>query len=248
MKALNWTGLGDPERRPTGTCGVSVFATVVQKVLHKHVADSDAETAWKEIAPDGVIANLDYLLAQPASELLRLDHVGALLEVLRRQAHESLCQPLVLTYTCRRPSKEPRQRWLLVLPCGALMVLAGVAGAYVLVTCFFSKLPTPSKKPRWKQLLVKLVKTYGVFSPDGWVPPEASHPVVICPPNAVEEQRTGIRFITERAWGFCPELRGRPWRGAIGPWPAADSCAEPPQRRLNHSLKPRRPRKEQEDD
>lgn len=238
-----WDDLPDPRdpQAPEGRrIAVRVDRAVWEHIATKHVANR--REPWDELlSPETRRALLE---GTTGGEEGRRSVEQALAR-LEGELRHSLQRPLVMLHRAWQPGRGRRKVWLAVLPCGATAyVHEGGRNAY-LVTCYFPRAAVVEKKRerRWSRVVASLVLRYGQWSEDRrrlLAPPE-EHRVLIAH-DAANAVRDRIRFVTLAAWGFVPELEGRPWRGRLGEWEAAGLPAKPSpkQRRLRPFNKRRR--------
>ncbi len=243
LTAIVWDELPDP-RDPHAPRGartqIRFERRCWQHILEKHVLPG--REPWADIFSDELLRRL-----------VRLEDTGTLsdpvvadtIQRLGQQVREALQRPLVLLYEVRRlgdAGRAPPDRWLLVLPAGAVAFVHQSKGRNRLATCYFPAYASVIKDRgfRWRHLVSHLVWQYGVVETrcNALVLPTEDTVKPAPSKGPVKELRSAIRFVTPTTWGFCPELAGCPWRGRLGPWPAAEAPSAGSRRRL----KPRRPR------
>ncbi len=84
-------------------------------------------------------------------------------------------------------------------------------------------------------MVARLVSLYGVFDTQRNVLRLRELETVksVRRKGPVTQVRSAIRFVTPVTWGFCPELKGAPWRGRLSQWPAAELAGPIRRHRLN---------------
>lgn len=214
-----WRGLPDPRPENHGRRLEIEFPKRAWSHCLKHWTACDEP--WEDEFGADVVRALrasgDETLSDPAV-------LGRVLTVLREQATETLRRPQVMLLRyCGKLNKG--QRWMLVLPSGALAVLYGGNSRLVWITCYYFRAAAVEKRRRrrWQIAVRHLIRVY--------VPIQGNPPRCLLPDEneefTIAKKDTAIkvchrRFVAPNNWGFCEELTGTPWRGRLSSWPAAE--------------------------
>lgn len=240
-----WADLPDPrdEKAPDGgRCEVRVNQGACRHIARHFRARGEP---WRELLDRPHLAMMARIVDAPpgADDHPLLAEVVACLEQLARRA---LGKPLVLLYRASRPGVTLRMpdRWLLVLPCGATMVIGvDTRGSARLTTCFYSRWAIRERNPnqRWRRVAaswvrrtvridteLKRFRLRGVGDPPVEVDTEYG-----------TETRSDHRFVSLGEWGFVCEQGQWVWMGRLRDW-GEPAPPAPPAAASKFRLRPRR--------
>jgi hypothetical protein len=196
-----WEQLADPRDPLTpqgGRISVLVSASAWEHIVLKHVSNPKepwSDIFWPEMV-GAILADADGGGMPVAADLEAV--IQEALRTLGAHVMESFSRPMVLIAS--------RRRWLAVLRCGALAVLADTGRRGRLLTCYVPQQAAVCRciGERWQIVARKLVRRYATID---WHEGIVTH-------------KPGVSFVIPSAWGFHPESRGCSGRGSFGTWDA----------------------------
>lgn len=230
---MNWLNLTDP-RTGRDDLTVHVNRRSVKHILQDHVT----RECWEALLPPELVERLRQIKWDHVSDSALAD-CRALSEYLRAQAEASLRRPLLMMYRLSRTDFS-EERWILILPCGAKLVLRidSADDSCHLVTCYlpgseFSRPFVPSKMSgidHWRRTVCREVNAHCEWRPQVGIVPLDERDL---PQRRGQraETRTEIRFVTAEEWGFLQHQKPILWRGSLKPWSATDEQHRPAKRK-----------------
>ncbi len=241
-----------PESKPQ-PLRIVVDWRVWEHVVDRHVLPG--REPWGDVLSGGVVEAIHRAAGREAAG--SGEPAATVLRRLEGEVRATLERPMVLQYEVTgspKPGAFRSERWLLLLPCGALVAIGRARRSFFVATCYFPRAAVvePRAERRWQRVAVQLVLRYGTIggSPATLSPPVPQVTFPVPRREPAREWRSNVRFVTPESWGFCPDLTGCPWRGRLGPWPAASAGVEtkPTDQARRRRLKPPRRLWEEEKD
>jgi hypothetical protein len=236
-----WSDLPDPsdERCPDGDrCTLSLDENVLGHIAADHVWPQEPILEpWSDFLPAEVVQALRAGAEQGTWKTVARALLEQFLGMLGAALRQSLQQPRALLYRSQKMgSKTKADVWVLVLRCGAKLIVRPWGRERQVRTCFFPEdvceaLPSL----RWALLCEALVRQCTIRGPGphGRAPPPPDHKVPVAHPAEQRggplerEHRWRIRFVNLKEWGFAPEQDGCPWLGDFPDWRSATPGAGP---------------------
>lgn len=234
-----WSDLRDPRPEATGKMFCVNFSQAAWYHCLRHWVNP--KEPWKDVFGAQILAKLQ--AGSDATGVPDQKTVEDALRILHEECRESMHRPQVLFV--RRDSHGKSSNWLLVLPSGSLTIMRGNIPSLRVVTCYFLApvCVVNNGRQRWQVAVTTLIRRYVplVGDPPQWLLPEENAAFDrIAREGQVVEHVVRRKFFTPETWGFCPDLRGCPWRGRLPTWPAAEKYARPQAARRKRWLKPPR--------
>jgi hypothetical protein len=229
-----WDNLPDPASLGEGrssTCSIAIDEGLWSHNSFKHFKDSGQP--WDDLLGDILCAEA-WRLAQSEGTLPeRIDILHRIAEVLKEEVCRCLQRPQVLVFDLHEATDKQKwllQRWLLILPAGALLRAKKskqTARTAFAETCYFpDTLRHRPTEMRWIDLLEELVLAFGKIEGNRIVLRDKNEHLSAGPGRPgvrykdwrpVEAQK--ICFVIPESWGFGSNLKPEPWRrNAVPSW------------------------------
>lgn len=215
---FTWRALPDPRdpQAPQGAeCRIQASDHALRHLADKHVASPDEP--WDRWLPAELRERICRLVADPKPAAEEIEATWrALSDHLEDQAGWCLGAPLVVRVSARYPDQEARnavEKWILLLPVGAILAVIVRPRAVFLATCFFETIiagpdDASTRCKRWQD---HFRQRYGSVGPAGICPRGPEDEVSIrgeksgtreTPDVPVREIHRLIGFVTWTHWGF----------------------------------------------
>jgi len=229
-----WADLPNPEQ-PHEHCELWLAQPSWEHIVQKHVYDP--REPWGELLSGRTCNHLGGRAPLPG------EAAGELIGRLGQQIRHSLERPLILRIHGQGASGRGRV-WLAVVPCGALACVWTRGNRGFLKTCYFPRRACVERNRahRWRRVVARLVWRYCRRQEEGRPVLALSSEGEVRPAPGASGATRRIRFILPSTWGFVEGPSGWYWRGRLGTWEPAETCAERSGRR--HRLRARRRRGE----
>ncbi len=214
-----WQDLPDP--RPMAardaTTVIEVREPEWRKIVQKHLGST--KEPWSDVLNKAV---LDAVISNGTREAIQ-----TALQAIHNEIATSLHRPLVILYSCIGSRvRGIGQRWMLVLPCGALAIIWAEKTTNRLKTCYFrGGLDVKPNMRRWRHVVRQLVQEHLPFDEGTYRYPALNHRREV---PTESEMRYAFRFVAADAWGFASNEPGAVWRLPIWNWAESEFLAGTP--------------------
>ena len=244
-----WNGLPDPRRvsgEKPAICNIVINEGLWAHNDYKHLKDQ--KQPWWDLLPPLLHSKARALANRNGAMPDKVHTLHQIAQVLRHQVRECLERPLVLLFDLYRARTMDRkrewlcERWLLVLPGGALFRVKRNNVGHFAESCFF---PGGIRQPqtRWLDLVEELVLAFGKMKEGQRLTRNMEE--VLPPGHGRHGIRSGeagqcFRFVVAESWGFGDNAHPGPWcKTAVPPWVDSDSVNSAPSHVVRLTAPPR---------
>lgn len=219
-----WDCLPDPQspKTPHGPLTKIRITVDFWRHIEKHLHNEERQ--WSELLGSSLRRKVIQAVGQ---EDIRswFDVFKEASDILERQCRTALWRPLLIRFSHRDEWQlDWNQRWLLILPIGAIAIVrltkSQYGGEWKLITTFFDRVGRGSMSDRWRAAARKQYDRYRLQMPDYIAPPSDNTEYRIPQANKSREVHRTVRLVSPEQWGVFDDHGIAKWELKLKEWPS----------------------------